>query len=209
MEEHKVSLSNNQVLKVRRGHPVQLSNRALKGEGERLVSLALNSMNAKKVAKAVRLGKGCRLQLSAEEIESSGSGLKEMLEKGFKKAKTFTQSHKKEIRAGLTKALKEGAKFLPIPGATLIADKFADDLVNYVGDKTKAFGVKGSKKVRTTADLPSAFTGTYNNLLNIQHPSMKQVFLLPDPSEGYVIAHKSMLRKGSGFKAAGAGFMSA
>lgn len=206
MEEHKVALSKNQLLKIRRGHPIQLSPKSLKGDGPELVSLALHPMNAAKVSKAKRLNKGCRLHLTPEEIEASGEGLKEMLQKGFKKAKEYAQTHKKEIRAGLTKALKESSKMVPIPGVSLLANEFADDLVNYVGDKTKAFGVKGGKKIHTTADLPSAFTGTYNNLLNIAHPGMKQVFLLPDPQD-FVIAHKSLIKKGRGFKAAG--FMTA
>ena len=146
LSEIGVHLSKNQLDKLRRGHRIQISGGALDGPHRLLVK----SHNLKRIERARKANKGVRIQLDEEEID--GSGLKEILKKGWdyyqknikpKVSNTvrnvLTQTVEKGIPAVLT-AL--GQPELAVPAAAL-AHKFAGKAVNYIGDHTHAFGLQG------------------------------------------------------------------
>ena len=88
----KLNLSASQASKLRNGHPIQLKAEQI-GEGD---EYQLSESNVKKIVSALQKNKGCRIQLSAEEIE--GCGLGKSIKKGIKKASKAVKSVKKVVK---------------------------------------------------------------------------------------------------------------
>lgn len=210
MPEVRVTISKNQADKIRRGHPIQLSRSALSGGN---IPLVLHPENHKKVMKAKRLRKGVRLQLSPSEIDASGEGLKELLEKG----KKFIKEHGPQVRKILTKGLKKAIPAMAnainpglAPAANVLADRFADDLVDFVGDKTGAFGLGAGVAYNTGSGvyIPYKLENGQQTFLNPAHPAMwPQQANLPNPGE-YPM-HRVSKRSGGSFLPAGGSFRAA
>ena len=169
MESVKVSLSQNQLSKIKRGQPIQISAAGLKG-GNLVLKLQPNNM--KKVKRAIKNSKGVRIQLSNEEIE--GSGILDLLKKGAKIVKkgfdiTKKTLGKKKTRELLTQGIRAASKLAPA-AVSHLADEYADDLVNWVGDKTGAFGIIISSKFVVEKEEIKA-----DLIITIQKESMKFV----------------------------------
>lgn len=205
-----VKLSNRQISRCRNGHQIEISKKGVKCEGAGLsVDLALAPRNFAKLEKAKAREKGCRISLTKQEVE--GSGLLDLLKKGvkgIKKGLALSKKHlgKKKTREILTEGVKAVAKFAPgpLPG---LANEFADDLVNFVGDKTGAFGVpcdhcqgtgfraagsgfrvagegmkkRKSKKKTAKRTAPVVNSRNFSSLLPPSHPAMNPAKKMPDP----------------------------
>ena len=88
----KLDLSASQASKLRNGHPIQLKADQI-GQGD---EYELSESNVEKIVNALQKGKGCRIQLSAAEMEGAGFG--KSLKKGFKKASNAVKSVKKVVK---------------------------------------------------------------------------------------------------------------
>lgn len=99
MKTVKLNLSDNQLSKIRNGHPVQIKPEMV-GSG---VPVALNDSNYQKLGKAYNGNKSARINLSNDEIQ--GGGLKK-LKKGFNKAKKKVQKTSNQIAKGSNKVNK-------------------------------------------------------------------------------------------------------
>jgi hypothetical protein len=149
LQRIKLTISENQFDKLRRGHQIQVSSKNLKNGKH---ALYVNPELAKKVNLARRKNKGVRIQLSRHELEMSAEGLKDFL----KKAKKFYDRHiKKHAAPFLKKGLQNLANtalteaeviasetpFAPIAVPVLeAAKKRVPQAVSKVGKFTGAFG---------------------------------------------------------------------
>jgi hypothetical protein len=183
MEQIKIPISHDKLLKLARGHVVQISKEMLGGaiSNVKPVPLMIEAKKARRIIKAMREGKGSRLQLSREEIE--GSGLKDWVKKAKKGAKQAGDFYKKHLKETVAPILKKGAKTaLDIGLTALEVDQpelapaieyfkksgLDDKLVSKVGDVTGAYGM-------VPGMLPGADT-RFNPEWQMRNP-----YLLPNP----------------------------
>ena len=145
MESIPVRISKAQAHKAKRGKPGQLGYSQLSGDSN--IKLVLHPANAKKVQRAVRNQKGCRLILSPEEIE--GSGLFDWLKNAgqwVKKNIIDSPFYQQNVRPIAKQLVKSGVQMLPV-GQDL-AQKGAD----WLGEKSGAFGMRGRGKSGLKSD---------------------------------------------------------
>ncbi len=176
----KIQLSQNQIKKLIKGGCCQVGVGSI-GSG---IDLKLHPMNVKRLQQAQRRNKGARLVMSQEEIDASG--LKELLQKGFKAVKKYVGEEVKR-RGGTRKVLTDVLeKAIPAAAAAInpklapvakqLADNYADDLVDFVGDRTKAFGApprRGRGRPRKQMALPSS---SFSHLIGPNAPAMNPPF---------------------------------
>ena len=145
MESIPVRISKSQALKAKRGKPVQLGYSQLSGDSN--IKLVLHPANAKKVKRAVRNQRGCRLILSPEEIH--GSGILDWLKNAatwVKKNVIDTPFYQKNVRPIARELVKSGVSSVPVLG------DIAKPGVEWLGEKTGAFGLKGRGKSGLKSD---------------------------------------------------------
>ncbi len=136
-------LSKNQVMKARRGMPIQISAGALR---EATHQVSLHPENHKKVTRAKRMNKGVRLQLGTHEMQASGF-LDDLRNIGRKiqQGAQFVKSHvidspfyQQNLRPIARNLVQQGIEnFVPAPGRD-IARKAAE----FASQRTGAFGVR-------------------------------------------------------------------
>jgi len=145
MEEFGVRISRNQAHKASKGKPIQLAHSQLSGDSN--IKLKLSQANARKVQRAVRHQRGCRLILSPEEL--SGSGIFDLLKSGWdwlSKNVIQTPFYQQNVRPIAKQLVKSGVQMLPV-GQDL-AQKGAD----WLGEKSGAFGMRGRGKAGLKSD---------------------------------------------------------
>ena len=167
LERVKLTISEGQFDKLRRGQPVQVSAPKLKNGKH---TIFVNPVLAKKIRSAKRANRGVRFQLSRQELELSAEGLKDFL----KKAKKWYDKHVKKSVAPLLKKGVQGLAHAALTEAELIAPelaptlekgrKFIPQLTNKVGKVTGAFGVaQGGRQVE--------IEGNFHDMLGSNHPA--------------------------------------
>jgi len=134
-------LSTPQLKKLAYGRQIQLKNRQI---GTGIHRLLLKPSTAAKVIKAYNSGKGLRIQLDAEEIEKNGEGFKKWMGKLWGGIKSVYNKVLKPILSPLIRTgLKTGISALSgVTGLPLGQLEGQYDLVNRLGNKTNAFGLK-------------------------------------------------------------------
>lgn len=151
MEDITLDLSPQQLKKLSKKMAVQVKH-SMMGKG---IKLKVSPTTAKKIKKAQRLNKGCRLCLTEEEMNASG--IKEILASA---KKFYTEKVRPvigpSIRKGLKTGLKTGAKsglaalgelsgqpevVASIRALNPLIDRYIDKGVDYVGDTSGAFGL--------------------------------------------------------------------
>ena len=151
MESIPVRISKNQALKAKRGKPVQLAYSQLSGDSN--IKLVLHPANAKKVQRAVRNQRGCRIILSPEEIQ--GSGLFDFLKNAgqwLKKNIIDTDFYQRNIRPVARELVKTGVSMIPGPQ---LARDVATKGVEYLGEKSSAFGMPSNRRRKNpTPEVP-------------------------------------------------------
>ena len=93
----KLDLSASQASKLRNGHSIQLKPSQI-GQGD---EYELSESNVEKIVKALQKNKGCRLQLSASEMDGAGLGKK--MKGAFKKASNAVKTVKKVVNKDIRK----------------------------------------------------------------------------------------------------------
>ncbi|NTW91039.1 MAG: hypothetical protein HGA35_03785 [Erysipelotrichaceae bacterium] len=101
-----LKISHAQVLKARRGFPIQISADSI-GHPQGCPFTNLHPLTHKKLMDAKRLRKGARVMLSESELE--GSGIKEF----FGKVKNFFVKNKEFIKPLASAAMDLGAQLYP------------------------------------------------------------------------------------------------
>lgn len=152
MEKSDLKLSDNQIKKLARGQISQLNRDNVSGKkGSRNVKLYLTPMNKKKLDRARSHNKGCRLQLSKDEIE--GSGLWDLIKKGAKAIKKGVQSdfYQKNVRDKVGDVIDAAIDLAPVPGFAQEGLKRGRE---WLGDRTGAFGM-----MESAALCPSCYGG--------------------------------------------------
>jgi hypothetical protein len=126
-----------------KGGVVQITPDALKDDSHWLI---LEKKSATKVRRAQRTGKGCRIQLSPMEMESSGEGLKEFWE-GLKNAGKWvkekiidTPFYQQNVKPLVRQAVDAGVA-LAAPRLGPASD-IAKKGVYAIGEKTGAYGLR-------------------------------------------------------------------
>ena len=160
MEEIPVRISQNQARKSKSGKAIQLAYPQLSGDAN--IKLVLHPANAKKVKRAVRNQKGCRLILSPEEIQ--GSGIFDFLKnagKWLKKNVVDTEFYQKNVRPIARELVKTGVSMIPGPQ---LARDVATKGTEYLSEKTGAFGMRGRGR-------PSGLKSDRSDFLNPNHPT--------------------------------------
>ena len=186
-----IKLSAPQAKKLMKGKTVQLKKGFLE---DGTVPICVSESHAKKMQQAHDKSKGYRLTLTQDEIDScmqnGGEGLKEILEsvkKVGRVVKKGTQAASKAIgkekfRGMLTEGLQRGIKAV-LPQAAPIANMYADDLVNYIGDKTGAYGVNPSpvelpavgSSVGVKRKSKYKLGNSFSQLMGAEHPAMQPI----------------------------------
>ena len=148
----KLTVSEGQFDKLRRGHAIQISAANL-SNGKHM--LFLGPANHKKVMKARKAKKGVRIELSRAELEKSAEGLKDFL----KSASNFYQKHIKSVAAPFLKkgveslanvALTAAETAVPSLATTLEKGRqYIPNLTEKVGKVTGAYGLMGKGKKKS------------------------------------------------------------
>ena len=115
----KLNLSKAQLSKLRNGHAVQLKSHQI-GQGN--TSVSLHPSNVKKLTKAVRQGKGVRVQLNHDEI--MGSGFMSQA-KSMGKAALKNKQIRKLANQGLDRGMNMASDYAVAQGAD-------EGMVNFV-----------------------------------------------------------------------------
>jgi hypothetical protein len=162
MHKVKVQMSKNQGRKALRGGSIQLSKHQLKSSQPN-IELVLHPANARKLEKAMKANKGCRLQLSPAELE--GAGILDWLKSAGNWIKSniidkpFYQTAVKPLVRGLVDV---GTSMVPGGIAQDVVKKGAD----WIGRETGAFGLKKGKKTQSVKR-------DFSRLIDMQHPAMQ------------------------------------
>lgn len=217
---HKVplTLTDSQFKKMKAGHPVQLAHHQIGGGGLKH-HLMLHPETAKKVAGAVRRGKGVRIHVSPHEFQASGEGIMDF----FNKIKDAAQWVKNKVidTPFYQQNLKPLAKNLVNQGidnfVPAAARQVAHQAADFAGEKTGAFGLKAPKKRgrKAICHTEYALDSNYSPMMGPQHPAMwPSIPNLPDiggavrrqPRAPAAPAHH---RRGRGNRGFGGSFRSA
>lgn len=166
MQQVELSLTPEQAKKLMKGKLVQLSKKSLQGSGN---WIALHPHTYKKVMKAKMSGKGIRITLMPDEMEASGEGLKDLLNRAGRWVKKEYRENiaplvKKGVREALTAAEAGLSTVAPelAPFIGMAEKKYGDKLVEKIGQKTGAYGMMGG------------YTGP---LLPMGHPAYNPVWM--------------------------------
>lgn len=168
------------------GKNVNLSAGALRGNRHHIV---VHPSTAAKIKKAMRSGKGVRICLTADEVDMSGQGLKEFLQKAKDVGKKIkekiidTDIYQKAIKPLVRKAVDSGVNAVsPYLGPLA---PYAKRGVDKLGQISNAYGVKGGNlRYYNMLDLPSVLSSNHYVLLAPVHPAMRPTMAnLPDPGE--------------------------
>ncbi len=143
MEKVHMRLTVPQAKKLMRGGVIQLKPDALKDNAHYLI---LEKRTANKVRRAQRAGKGCRICLSRHEMENSGEGIKEFLEKlknagkWIKEKVIDTPFYQESIKPLVRQGVDTGMQLLaPKLGK---AGPAANMAVNKLGEYSGAYGLR-------------------------------------------------------------------
>ena len=201
----KVCLTEKQFRKLKNGHNVQLSHRQLVGQNHHLM---LHHETAKKIHHAIRQKKGVRITLTPSEFEASGEGLKEFWQ-GLKNGVRFVKDkiidsplYQESIRP----LAKKGVKFLTGLAKAVATPVIGEDLanlaekgINYVGDKTGAYGLK-----KPRVELSSSFRPLLSHLHPAINPGaqLKPVGQQETKSAEHKVVRRKVMRKGGSFRIA-------
>ena len=161
-----LELSGPQLRKLSVGKVVQLSPSQLASNKHKVM---LHPLMAKKIMHSQKMKKGCRICMSPEELQLSGSGLsdiwhfiksiapmvKEKASKFYEVAKPIVQdiiksdTYQKYIRPKARELVDTTLDRLPYSDTTI-------PVSHLVGDYTNAFGVKKARKPRAKTAKPKA-----------------------------------------------------
>lgn len=181
LEKVKLTISENQFEKLRRGHQIQVNAKKLKSGKH---ALYVNANLAKKIRAAKRKNKGVRFKISHEELVMSAEGLRNFL----KKAKKWYDKHLKSKAGPLLKSGLKKLANIAVTEAEVLAPelipiletgrKLIPKATDKIGELTGAFGVggqnAGSFKPAGTGGNVSEHLKTesnYNTRLNPMHPA--------------------------------------
>lgn len=143
-----VRLSDSQARRLMAGHRVNLRAQDLAGSDH---VLWLHPETAKRLAKAKRGKVGARLELTKQEAEMSGEGLKEFFQ-------SIGRFYKEKIRPVVGPIIRQGLQGVAQAAASSfgpkvgeIEAKYGPELIAKLGDATGAFGLaKRSRKPRAS-----------------------------------------------------------
>ena len=155
MEEILLDLTPHHVRRLSNGHTIQLKHHHI-GHG---VRVHLHHHKVMHIHRAHRNRRGVRINMDEHELHASGfwSKVKHGLQEGWKGYKKYVKPIvSKAIRKGLVKGIEWGAPAAATffgapeaaPAAAQIAHLAANDLVNAVGNKTGAYGVRRRRHPR-------------------------------------------------------------
>lgn len=177
---HKVQmhLTHRQAHRLMKGHAIQLKHEHI-GRGRH--HLMLHHENAKKLQRAHRAGRGARVQLSHQEMEASGEGLREF----FKKIGDFYSNKIKPYVGPVLKqtirALKDTAKGTAKKIAPFLEQeiesfdqRYGEPAVEKLGKLTGAYGLKAH--LRKARGMTRGGT-----LISINHPALQDPIILNPP----------------------------
>jgi hypothetical protein len=176
---HKVplTLTESQFKKMKAGHPIQLAHHQIGGGGLKH-HLMLHPETAKKVAGAVRRGKGVRIHVSPHEFQASGEGIMDFFNKlkdagkWVKEKVIDTPFYQQNIRPIARQLVNTGLDMAAtkLGPAADIARKGAYAL----GDTTGAFGLKAPKKRgrKAICQTEYALDSNYSPMVGPMHPAM-------------------------------------
>ncbi len=139
-----VTLTEKQFRRLRLGHAVQLKPSQIALGVRHKHKVVLHHTTAKKVYRAAMNGKGTRFQMSPQELEMSGYGLREFWDKlksgaqWLKKNVIDSGIYQQAVKPIVSQAVKTGfAAASPFLGA---ASPYAEQAVREIGNKTGAYG---------------------------------------------------------------------
>lgn len=147
MEEIKLAVMPGHLRRLADGNTITIKPEMV-GSG---IPLRIHPMTAKKIKRAHRAGKACRMCMSQAEIEASGGRVTwKGFQRGLKRGWDFYKKHVRPIvgpliRKGLKEAVEKG---LPAAAASLGAPELAmltpevSKAVDQIGDATQGFGMK-------------------------------------------------------------------
>ena len=159
LQKVNLSLSDNAFSKLSKGRIAGLAKDSVAGKRHFLM---LGKDNAKKIMKAIKGGRGCRLKLDPRELEASmnGGGLGDLIKKavkgsikGAKRVGKFYKDNnlkesvgpviKEAVNKGKDAMLSAAIAFQPELAPALLAldQKLGDKLVDSLGDVTGAYGL--------------------------------------------------------------------
>ena len=177
-----LNLTQGQVSKLLQGKPIQLTAAQLKGNKHFLM---LHPTTVQKVGGAMKKNKGVRIMVSPHELEMSGEGIREFLDKlknagkWIKEKVIDTPFYQQNIKPIARQVVDKGVDFLttklPLPAAANDAIRSG---VNKVGDITGAYGVKRRGRPRkklVLEDNMSTFLGPNAPAMNPTMPSLPAI----------------------------------
>jgi hypothetical protein len=180
MHKVPVTLTKKQATRLMHGHTVQLKHENISHGRQHQHHLVLHHENVKKVHKAARNSKGCRLALSPEEIHHCmGSGIFDFSKNAWNTVKNKvidTPFYQNTVRP----LAKQGVNTLIDNFVPAAARDVAHKAADFAGDKTRAFGLRPHKKV--------ALSNNMSRMIAPEHPSFNPG--LPLRPIGGAVSHR-------------------
>jgi hypothetical protein len=154
------SLSHPQLQKLSKGKPIQLKHSQI---GTGIHRLYVNPMTHKKVSKAYMMGKGVRIQMSAEELAKNGEGFKDFLKGAWKGIKKVYNVLKPVLSPLIRQGLSQAAKAASVSTGIPISSVINDETIAKIGNSTGAFGLK--KRGKKGGEVPPFMLNPANGAL--------------------------------------------
>lgn len=175
-----LKLTKAQVAKLVQGKSIQLTAAQLKGNNHFLM---LHPSTVQKVGGAMKKNKGIRITMTPHELEMSGEGIKEFLEKIKQGAKFIkdkvidSEFYQKNVKPLAREAVNQGvdllSKRIPMSAAAQNAIRGS---VDKLGQVTNAYGVKrGRPRKLKIDDSSSSFLGPEHPAMNPTMPTLPAI----------------------------------
>lgn len=153
-----LTLKPHQFTKLKNGHMIQLAAEQLHGNRHHIM---VHPHMHQKMSHAKKRKKGVRIAMTSHEMQASGAGLKEFLDKikqGFRFVKdkiidtpVYQQAVKPVVRQLVNTGMSMAAPHLG-PAAPI-----ANDIVNKIGEQTGAYGMRRRVKQPKIEATPLAY----------------------------------------------------
>ena len=161
-----LSLTEKQFHRLRQGYSIQLTHAQLKGQSH---WLAVHPETHKKMRCAHNKQKGCRISMTPGELEASGEGIREFVQK-MKNAGQWVKSHIIDTPFYQT-AIKPVVRGLVNTGQTMVTSRLgpvapiANMAIDAFGKRTGAYGILPHQPQVELSE-------NYQKLLSPSHPAM-------------------------------------
>jgi hypothetical protein len=149
-----LTLTENNVRKMVRGYPIQLSKAQLNGSDH---YLKVHPLTHKKISLAKVKGKGVRLHLTQQEVADSGEGFRDIWNK-IKQGASWLKSNVIDTplyQSAVRPILRQGVDTVAsaVESRFPVAKPLIEASVNKLSDVTGAFGLE-TPKVKATKRIP-------------------------------------------------------